>query len=79
MLPAVRVAQVERVLGPVRVALVEQVLEPVQVQVLVQVLGLAQAQARPVRVLLVRPAQRLAVLARRRSAALRLPQPLRQE
>ena len=43
MLPQVRVALVERVLGPVR--------EPVLVQVL----------ARPVRVLLVRPAQRLAV------------------
>ncbi len=75
MLPAVRV---ERVQGPVRVALVEQVLEPVLVLVLVQ------AQARPVRVLLVQPvrvlpAQRLAVLVRRRSAALRLPQPLRQE
>ena len=42
-------------LPPVRVALVEQVLEPVLEPVLVQVL------ARPVRVLLVRPAQRLAV------------------
>ncbi len=49
MLPQVRVALVERVLGPVREPVL--VLEPVLVQVL----------ARPVRVLLVRPAQRLAV------------------
>ena len=53
MLPQVRVALVERVLGPVR--------EPVREPVLVLEPVLVQVLARPVRVLLVRPAQRLAV------------------
>lgn len=63
------------VLGPeLELELVVQQVVPAQVRVL----------ARPVpvlvqRVLLVRPARRLAVLVRRRSAVLRLPQPLRQE